>query len=1243
MWRRYGAERYDGCPTWLTAITFALAFLLTFADNARALEPIVVQPNLSRMEITTLGEAYQSQGDSIQVETAPGPDGVTGRMSVRASSPGADPNWMVFALTNSTDRPVERWLTADRYNIVGSGTVWPDLDARRIEAVTPSVGFVPERIKSDRADVFRITLEPGQTITYVTELSSERFARLYLWQPLDYEIKTRDRQLFNGVMLGLTGLAAIFLTAIFLANHKLIFPAAALVSWSAMMYLCVDFGLFHKLFNLRPEDNAVYRAASEAGLAASLLMFMSTFLRLGLWHGLARMLIGVWIVAQLALIAVAIIDPRLAATFARMSFAAIGAVGAIFTLVLAFRGQDRAVSMVPTWVILLVWTFATGLTLSGRLGGDIIVSGLVAGLVLVVILIGFTVTQYAFRSVDPVYAGAPDELQSRSLALAGSGASVWEWNMRRDEIRSGHEMEISLGLMPGELTGKVDEFIVHVHPTDRERFRTMLLSAQERAGVRIRSDFRMHHADNSWRWFELEAASVPTHDGRSLRCVGLMRDVSDTKRAHERLLRDAVHCSLTGLPNRALFQDRLRTAVARANTEGGVKPALMFIDIDKFKNANASFGLNRGDSLLLTVARRLQRNVGPTDTVARIGGDQFAMLITGDQDVKNLNNLAERVRRSLRASIPLGNQEVVLTASIGIAVYEGEGSEADDLLREAELAMYAAKRAGADRTARFDPSMRQEADQRIEIENDLRKALDKGQLKVLYQPIVYLPTRTLMGFEALVRWEHPKLGVLNPINFVPLAEESDLILRVGSFVLMRAATDAARWQKELPREDKPLFVSVNVSSKQLFRPDSVQEMRHILGRNIVPAGSIHLEITESLVMENPEQAIEVLNSLKASGAELALDDFGTGYSSLAYLQRFPFDIVKIDRELVRGGSTVEGSAILRSMIALSHELSKDVVAEGIETKEEAANVREMNCEYGQGFHFGDAIPQREVLQLLKMVHRKESSEPRALFRPKVKTKPTAPAKKKKGRPVAARKDGLVSAAGKAAQNLANATIVRTRSKSGSANEQHPTTAPPNSVPPTSPPTTGRPAWPAQHHTNGAGGDVSRPAAYTNGHGSGAAARNDATDPVTAPQTTGRPAFPATRPAARNRGSSQPMGAPAPLADALTRAGGTPSPFDSTEVPTTGRPTTTQPPTGFPTSPPAATNSGPAHHRTDNGSSPPHSPQRIPPAPAPDLRTLPPGIAASLARLAGTMPSSSQPSKPVSHAPDQRKKSSSDKS
>ena len=287
--------------------------------------------------------------------------------------------------------------------------------------------------------------------------------------------------------------------------------------------------------------------------------------------------------------------------------------------------------------------------------------------------------------------------------------------------------------------------------------------------------------------------------------------------------------------------------------------------------------------------------------------------------------------------------------------------------------MYRAKRGGADRIEIFRPEFRQQEDDRVTIERDLRVAIDKGQLFVLYQPIISLATEELAGFEALVRWQHPRMGLVSPDAFVPVAEESDLIVRLGSFVLARAAEDAARWQKMLPRADKPVFVSVNVSSRQLFRQDLVQEVRQVLARTVLPAGALRLEVTESLVMDNPEAAAETLEQLRGAGIGLAMDDFGTGYSSLSYLHRFPFDTIKIDRDLVMaGGREASGSAIVRSIVALSHELGKKVVAEGVEEESDVGFLRSINCEMAQGFYYGEPSPARDVENMLRAIRKSEN-------------------------------------------------------------------------------------------------------------------------------------------------------------------------------------------------------------------------------------------------------------------------------
>lgn len=982
---------------WFYRVCLLVWLVAPYGAPAYALDAIAINPNDDRVEVTASGELYDDQGDRLQVDTVAGRNGIAGRMSVEAQVAGTNPSWLVFALTNTTERRIERWLTADRYSVVGSGAVWPDLDAHRIEAVTPSIGFLPEEIKSDRADVYRITLEPGQTITYVAELSSERYARVYLWKPLAYELKVRERQLFNGVLLGLTGLLAIFITAIFAANHKAIFPTAALVAWCVLGYLCIEFGFFHKLFNLNVEDNAVYRAAGEAAIAASLVIFLYTFLRLGLAHSIIRMLFGVWMLAQLALVAVAVVDPRLAATFARMSYFLIGGVGAIATLYLAFRGQDRAISLIPTWILFLVWVFAAAVTLTGRLSGDVAVSGVIAGLVLVVVLIGFTVTQFAFKSLGPVHGASVGEQQLQALAVDAAGAATWEWSDRRNEVKVSPIVEAALGLQSGELSTKVDDFVNHIKPDDRDRFRLMLWSVQERGGGQMRLEFRLRASDNSYRWYELEAASVNTADRRSIRCVGLLRDISDEKRSQERLLHDAVHDNLTGLPNRELFVDRLMVAVQRANLEDGIRPTVLFVDIDKFKSVNDSLGLRVGDSLLLTVSRRLKRFLDPQDTLARISGDQFAILKLSEIGANDLAGLAERISRSLRSDINIAGRKVVLTGSIGIAVYDGEEASHLDLLREAEIAMYRAKRSGADRIEIFRPQMRSESDNRVTVETDLRTALDKNQIQVLFQPIVYLPTEELAGFEALVRWEHPTRGILNPDSFIPVAEETDLISRLGSYVLTRSVGVLSKWQKVLPRTDAPLYLSVNISGRQLMSVDFINELKRIMAKSSARPDTLRLEITESLLLSNPEQAVERMEQIRATGAQLALDDFGTGFSSLSYLQRFPVDTIKLDRSFVHEcyNDDHAESAIVRSMVALSHELGKYVVAEGVEELRDATFLRSIGCEFAQGFYYGEPMTADDAFALLQIIRKSEAKYKSQGFfrsRPKKKDKKAAVAK-----------------------------------------------------------------------------------------------------------------------------------------------------------------------------------------------------------------------------------------------------------
>ncbi len=987
----WGRTRDKGIAArWLALLCLAGLWFVAMTGPmpapAQALEAIAIGAAGDRVELSRQSESYEGRGSQLQLDTAPGADGIAGRMSVQAQTGGTNPNWVVFALRNATDRQVERWLVAERYTLIGSGVLAPDLDAARLVHVTPSLGFVPERIPNDRADAFRITLDPGQTVTFVAELASvsgDRFPQFQLWKPAVYEKRLRDRTLFNGIMLGFTGLLAVFMTAIFGANHKLIFPSMALVAWSVLAYLCVDFGFWHKIFQLPAEDNGLYRATAEAAMAGSFVLFLYAFLRIGQWHTWLRLLFVVWIAAQMLLVAGAVIDPRFAATLARLSFVVTGGIGALFILYLALRGQDRAVALAPSWLLFLVWVFASGLAVSGRLTGDAVVLGLISGLVAILGLMSYSVTQFAFRSFEPLHALPQNALQTRSLAIDAASSAVWEWNARKDEIHVSGLLEDVLGLTSGEASGRVDEWMKHVHAVDRERLRLSLLSIQERNGGILQTQFRMRRSDGTYRWFELKASSVPQAEQRSLMCVGLLRDITHVKRSHERLVHNAVIDSLTGLPNRELFLDRVGMALRRAEdeTERRLTPTVLFIGLDRFKSVNSTFGLIVGDSMLLTAAKRLSRHIAVQDSLGRIGGDQFAILLAADVDPQDVALLAERVRRSLRSPMKIAGKDIVLTGSIGIAAYDATQKTPGELLHEAELAMYRAKRAGPDRIEIFKPSSRGEANDQALSEADLKRAIERKQFLVLYQPVLRLANEELAGFEAVIRLEHPKLGIITPEDFLPVAEAAGLGQQLALHLAGRVIKDLAQWHKISQRADEPLFATVSLARQSLLSPDFVQEIKALLNREHLARNTLRLRIDEAALIENAERTVEMVDWLKTAGAGVTIERFGTGFSSLGHLARLQADSYQLDHSLLHEAiADPQAASLVRAVVALARELARTVTAEGIETPEDVAFLRAIGCQFGQGAYIGDPIADRDVLEVLETIRQSDRrGERRGLF------------------------------------------------------------------------------------------------------------------------------------------------------------------------------------------------------------------------------------------------------------------------
>ncbi|MGB6859635.1 MAG: EAL domain-containing protein [Pseudolabrys sp.] len=943
----------------LTAVAVVIAASLLAVQTAPAVEAVNVRLDAAAIDLTAATEVQKSDGDRIQVSTAPGPDGIVRRIEVRARE--GNTNWAVLALTNNSDEQIDRLIVVPHYRMVGSGLFWPDLGLSRIAAITPSTGDRPVRQEGSTADIFRITLDPGTVITLVTELRTDKLPQIYLWEPDAYKDKVNSFTLYYGIVIGIAGLLALFLTILFVVKGSIMFPAAAALGWAVLIYIGIDFGFWGKVFDMSAGAERVWRACGEAILSATLLVFLFAYLNLSRWHVRYAHITIAWLAALAALIAVAVFDPAVAAGIARMSLAGIAVLGLALVIYLSTHGFDRAVLLIPTWLLLVVWTTAAGLAVTGLVTNDIIGPALLGGLVLIVMLIGFTVMQHAFAG--GITHGIVSDVERRALALTGAGDLIWDWDVSADKVFTSPETEHMLGLKRGTLEGPAAAWLEVLHPLDRDRFRASLDGVVEQRRGRLTQDFRLRTADGHYLWFALKARPVVGSDGEVVRLVGTLTDVNDFKTAEDRLLFDAVHDNLTGLPNRELFIDRLEAALGFARAEPQIRPSIVVIDLDRFKQVNDSVGMAVGDSILLTIARRLGRLLKPQDTLARLSGDQFALIVLSEREPARIVAFAETIRRTLRAPIAFNDREIFLTASIGLALAENPASRTDEVLKDAELAMYYAKRIGGDRIEIFKPAMRSRKTDRLTMESELRRAIEREEIKVLYQPIVRLEDRAIAGFEALARWDHPKLGRLSPAEFITIAEEIGLIVDLGLFVLDHTARQLAQWQAAT-RAREPVFASVNVSSRQLLRHDLIQDLRNVLGRTALARGTLKLEITESLVMENPEHAAQMLTRIKELGAGLSLDDFGTGHSSLAYLQRFPFDTIKIDQSFVRTTSRGTRPVILRSIIAMAHDLGMEVVAEGAETDSDAVELYQLGCEYAQGFAFGEPMSADAARDLL---------------------------------------------------------------------------------------------------------------------------------------------------------------------------------------------------------------------------------------------------------------------------------------
>jgi diguanylate cyclase (GGDEF)-like protein/PAS domain S-box-containing protein len=574
-----------------------------------------------------------------------------------------------------------------------------------------------------------------------------------------------------------------------------------------------------------------------------------------------------------------------------------------------------------------------------------------------------------------------------ALAARAANDGLWDWDLAAGKIYFSPRWKSMLGWEEHEISDSTEEWFRRIHPDDADRVRADINAYLEEMTAHYEDEYRILHRDGNYLWMLGRAFAVRDDKGKAYRMAGSQTDIT----------RGKVVDVLTGLPNRVLFMDRLGRAFERSQRRKDKTLALIFLDLDDFKLINDSMGHLMGDQLLVAIAGRLESTVrsgdsiarfGRNNTIARLGGDEFTILLEEIPGALDATHVAERILKELSEPFVVGGQELFPSASMGIALYNPSYQNPEELLRDADTAMYSSKALGKGRFEIFDSNMRANTIARLQLETELRKALERKEFEVHYQGIVSLETGRILGFEALVRWRHPARGLISPGEFIPVAEETGLIVPLGQWVLETAAQQMRIWQSRFPK-DPPLLISVNLSARHFLQPELLEQCRAMLEKTQLSHSSLNLEVTESAMMPDPESAIEVMGQLKSLGIKIAMDDFGTGYSSLSYLHRFPLDSLKIDRSFV--SRMMEDDEIVRTIITLGRNLGLTVIAEGVETADQAARLRELGCEFAQGYLFSVPVNAQQVTDLLTAQNHATQSTPATMALPEWNVySPTSP-------------------------------------------------------------------------------------------------------------------------------------------------------------------------------------------------------------------------------------------------------------
>ena len=880
-----------------------------------------------------------------------------------------EPVWLRIELANAKNEDLHRVITMDSgasgiFRFL-SRSAESELTGIRIEGETGQAtlvdiggGFAGE-IYLKRLSRVAIQLEAKGALDRAT---------WQIWKPEILGARKKSETLIMGVLAG-----AALVTAAWLAGlaffHRSAQPAWAAVSLGALVVLILAGSVFTVSSGTLIITGSI--------MAASGIRFLTSYLG----HDYDRPSTAVFfdgvVFAIVGLAILATMGMGFAHILLRVAVTAGAALAVLFALGFAFA-SPRAKLLIPGIVLGLIAFVVPG---SAEVAQSSIADALFTAAAIALAFAGGIPHDHTEKD-RIAEALSDDQRKAReteyryALGLAAAKQGLWDWNFDSDQLFVSPSVEALLGLEAGALGQSERKWAQLIAQEDVQLYADSMNAHRRQGNSSFTLEMRMRHAKGGLRWIRLKASCMANQQGRAIRCIGLVSDVTSRKAQEAQRQTEETGDTVTGLMLRNAFLSRLDVILnAMRSGQSRRKGAVLAIDVDRLRAISDSMGHQAGDRFMAQIARRLDHAAGPDDVVARVGNDEFAVLIAGAPGDEDGAQVAQRIRDALTQPVAINEREIYPAASIGLALVDQSHRYAGDPLREAEIAMYHAKRAGRGGFEIYQPEMKPRSAERLVMDADLRTALNREEIELHYQPIIRLHDGSIAGFEALMRWRHPTRGLLSPVEFIALAEETGLIVPLGRYAVQRATLELKRWQSYFPMHE-PIFCSVNVSARQLFRQEFFDDVVAVLRREKPERLSLKLELTESVIMQNPDSTARALTRLKEAGAGLALDDFGTGFSSLAYLQRFPFDTVKIDRSFITDmASNEETPVVLRSIVRLAHDLDMSVVAEGVETQSEAAKLKQLNCEFAQGYLFGAPMDATAAYNFIALRSRGQQAPP----------------------------------------------------------------------------------------------------------------------------------------------------------------------------------------------------------------------------------------------------------------------------